>query len=290
MTTTLIVGCGYLGKRVAETLLKSGQSVRIISRHRMSKSSLDTSGISPYVIDLDASDSHSPNLPSRYRLLYTVPPPDSGEIDPRVLRLHSLLDRNPPSHAVYISTTGVYGHHQGQWVNEDSLLRSSSPRSLRRLHAEQSFRDWCTKHRCSLTILRVAGIYGPGRMPIKRIESKVPVVDEQEASWSNRIHIEDLTRICTAALDKTGTIQLLNVSDDRPTSTTSFINAVADAYHLKRPSTVSLSTALENATPRQYSYLTESRRIDNKRVKKSLNISLLYPDFFSYFEAQKRDL
>lgn len=291
MTTTLIVGCGYVGQRIAQILIQSGHSISAITKQPSNAALLATYGITASVFDLDSSPvSHFPIPDKPYRLIYTVPPPKTGHTDIRVLRLQQILQDNPPIHTVYLSTSGVYGDCHGQWVNEDTSPNPGTLRAIRRLDAERSFEDWCEKLDCSRTLLRIAGIYGSDRLPINKIKQGMPVVIEKEASWSNRIHIDDLTTICVSALGQIGHNQLFNVADDTPTSTTTFIYAVADAYNLTRPPAITLSTALKNATTRKYAYLFESRRINNKRVKSSLNISLKYPDCLSYLaDIKHRD-
>lgn len=276
MQTTLIVGCGYLGRYCAERLPR--ETVRTIVASEASASELRHDGYAVQRLDLDSAA--DPTLPTgAYRLLYLTPPPARGREDPRLLRLLAALRARPPQRIVYASSSAVYGDCQGAWVNEDSPLDPQSDTAARRLHAEAGLACWCAEQRVSHVILRIAGIYGPGRLPLARLRHARPAVREAEAGWSNRIHVVDLAHICLAALQHPSPSPIYNVADKRPTSTTVFLRAVAHCSGLPPLAEVPLAEALRQASPAQRRFLLESRRLDTTRLRAELLPQLRYPDF-----------
>ena len=183
-----------------------------------------------------------------------------------------------------MSSSGVYGDCHGSWVDERRKPNPSSDRAKRRLIAEQTLDWWSIVHKCSLTLLRVAGIYGPDRLPIERILKGRPIVNPDEAPWNNRIHIDDLTTICIAALNRMGHHEILNVSDGYPSTSGEFISAVATALGMPLPQKISLAEALREASHAERIYLTESRRLDNRQLLEKLDIRLRYPTYMSAME------
>ena len=128
-----------------------------------------------------------------------------------------------------------------------------------------------------IVILRVTGIYGPGRYPVSQLASGQPVLREEEGFLTNRIHADDLARICIAAAAKGRNGDIFNVSDGHPTTMTRYFNAVADLLGYPRPPQVSMEEARAVLSPLMFSYMTESRRLDNSRMLSRLGIQLLYP-------------
>jgi len=138
-------------------------------------------------------------------------------------------------------------------------------------------------------ILRVPGIYGPGRLPIKRLKSGAPVVDEREGSYSNRIHADDLAQVCFAAAEQAPPNSLYNVSDGHPTSMTDFFLQVADLLELDPPPLISLDEAQELLSPAMLSFLNESKRLDNGKMLRELGVKLKYPTLKSGLQASLTD-
>ncbi len=175
----LIVGCGYLGQRVA--LAEAGRGVGWVGlvRSRESAASLDQQGVEAIRVDLDQPD--LPPLPlAGAELFYFAPPPAEGVTDHRVRHLLTACDRQGvPRRIVYLSTTGVYGDCGGDWVDESRPVRPVVDRARRRWDAEQQFRSWCLGHSTELVILRVAGIYGPGKLPLARLSKGLPMVRQE---------------------------------------------------------------------------------------------------------------
>lgn len=196
--------------------------------------------------------------------------------------MRALLDALTPAHRprriVYISTTGVYGDCAGAWITEAHAARPRAERSLRRLDAEETLGAYGARAGVDTVVLRVPGIYGPGRLPIARIRAGEPVVREEEAPYTNRIHADDLARVCVAAMRRGRAGEVYNVSDGHPTTMTDYFFRVADALGLPRPPALPLALAQDRLGDGMRSYLAESRRIDNRKMLAELGVELLYPD------------
>jgi nucleoside-diphosphate-sugar epimerase len=177
---------------------------------------------------------------------------------------------------VYISTSGVYGNCDGNWVDEHHPANPQSDRAVRRWSAEQSVRVWCTERGVRAVILRVPGIYGPGRLPVDRLRQGVPVVRRDQSPFSNRIHVDDLAAICVAAGHVPSAGGVYNVSDGQPTTMTDYFLKAADALGLPHPPEISMTEARERFSPAMLSFLEESRRLDNRKMRVELGIRLQY--------------
>lgn len=278
MSDIFIIGCGYVGTLVAQHWGKDNRSVAALARSAASADKLQALGIETHHGDLDDTDSFR-KLPLGGSLLYYfAPPPPTGTIDSRMRNFIAAIDNTQlPRQIIYISTSGVYGDTAGEWVTEQSPTRPQADRAKRRLDAENSLGNWCKRHGVPLTILRVAGIYGAEKLPVKRLEKGTPVLREEECGYTNRIHVEDLVNICVSAAGKGEGISIYNVSDGHPGTMTGYFNAVADALQLPRPPVITMAEAEQTLTPAMLSYLTESRRLDNGKLLRELGIKLKYP-------------
>lgn len=278
MANAFIIGCGDIGQRTAKLCMAQHGAVGALVRSMERAQPLDHLGIALIQGDLDEGASLA-HLPLKNTLLfYFAPPPNHGTADPRLRNiLTAITPENRPTKIVYISTTGVYGDCQGAWVTEDTPTHPRNERGMRRLDAEMALRHWQHGTNVPVVILRVPGIYGPGRLPIERIKQGLPVVREEEAPYSNRIHADDLARICIAAAQHGRAGQVYNVSDGNPSSMTDYFNKTADLLNLPRPPAVSMAEARLCLTPGMLSFLEESRRIDNRKMHAELGVTLLYP-------------
>ena len=260
---TVVAGTGYTGRRVLEQL--PGDAALGLSR-----SPTDTDR--PFeLVDFDALESLPVPLPADYAVLYTCPP--DGSTDQRLRRLVAALP-HAPARFVYISTTGVYGDCRGAVVTEQAPVNPGSRMSRPRVDAEDFLRAWTDR----LVILRVPGIYGPGRLPVERLRAHEPVLREDQSPWSNRVHIDDLAAACHAAMRVGRPGAIYNVSDGHPTTMTDYFNRVADAAGLPRPAQIPLDEARTRLSAGMLSYLAESKRLDNRRMREELALALRYPD------------
>lgn len=279
MIPVFFAGCGYVGRHVARCVQAEGRVVTALARSEKSIELLRAQGLQTVRVDLDNPASLAV-LPVQGALIYYfAPPPSTGTIDPRIKNfLNAITDATHPARIVLISTSGVYGDCQGEWVTENRPPRPDSDRARRRLDAEQKLSAWGEGHAVPVVILRVPGIYGPGRLPEKRLRAGEPVLCEQESPWSNRIHIEDLVRACLAAGERGRPNAVYNISDGHPTTMTDYFNRVADALGLMRPPQITLAQARAELSEGMQSYLAESKRLDNRRMREELGVEPRYPD------------
>jgi nucleoside-diphosphate-sugar epimerase len=267
-----IVGYGDIGQRVAALWHeKVGPVAALVRSERPTFPAHAVKG------DLDHPETLA-RLPIHGTVLFHfAPPAPSGQTDTRTATLLAALEANPPRRIVYISTSGVYGDSKGDWVDETRPVNPGNDRSRRRVDAELQLADFAARHAVPLVILRVPGIYGPGRLPLERIRRGDPVVCPAEAPWSNRIHADDLAAIAVRAGRDDSPPGIYNASDDEPSSMTDYFYRLADAAGLPRPPCVSLAEARRTFSPGLLEYLNESRRLDNRRMKDALGVRLLYP-------------
>jgi nucleoside-diphosphate-sugar epimerase len=275
----LIVGCGDVGRRVAVSLQSTGLSPACIVRSSESRDVLLAAGLDARCLDLDAAATGSSQAGAFSEIYYFAPPPTAGETDTRMAGfLRGLSGHRPPRRIVYISTSAVYGDCQGAWITEEQPLHPATGRGQRRLDAERRLMAWCGETGCEWTLLRVPGIYGPGKLPLARLRQGLPVLREADAPYTNRIHVDDLAAICIAAMASRRSNTVYNVSDGHPSTMTDYFFRVADAAGLPRPPEVSREEAQRVLSPGMLSFLNDSRRMNNSRLLRELEISLQYPD------------
>ncbi len=228
--------------------------------------------------DLDKPESMS-ELPTAAAIVYYfAPPPQLGANDPRMENFLKSIPTNAlPERIVYISTTGVYGNCKGAWVTEETPIAADTDRAKRRLAAEQALTTWAKQHHVASVILRVSGIYGPGRLPLERIRQGMSVLRRDEAPYSNRIHADDLALVCQAAATAPVDNTIYNICDNQPSTMSDYFIAVAKHAGLPLPMEIGWQQAEQEFSPAMLSYLHESRRIDNSKMLRELNIKLAYP-------------
>jgi nucleoside-diphosphate-sugar epimerase len=279
MESVLIVGCGHIGRRVAVKLHGRGQRVTGMVRSSASAARLRELGIDALCLDLDAGVRHIPGSGAFGAIGYFAPPPSSGTQDTRMRRFLEAFDNTSlPRRIVYISTSAVYGDCHGDWITEEQPVQPTTERGLRRLDAERQLQSWATRHGVEWLILRVPGIYGPGKLPLERVSKGLPVLQEADAPYTNRIHAEDLAVIWVAALDSEHHDTVYNVSDGHPSTMTDYFFRVADAAGLPRPPVVTREEAQQVLSGGMLSFLQDSRRMDNQKLLRDLGVTLRYPD------------
>jgi len=271
-----ISGYGDIGQRVARYWLAQAASVFALCRRER-----DDNGIQFINVDLDQPIQALPAFDAVYHFM---PPPTQGDRDPRLQRFLSALSAAPKK-MLLISTSAVYGDCDGAWVDENSPVNPTSERGKRRADSERQWQQWAQAQQCEWIILRVPGIYGPGRLPLERIENAVPMVEESAAPYTNRIHSEDLARIAYLAIKEDRLHGVYNVSDGQPGNMTQYFNAVADAAGLARPPLISLEQAQQQLSAGMLSYLSESRRLKIDKFLTDSGYRFLYPDLASGLAA-----
>jgi len=278
MKKIFIAGCGYIGERVARLFCGTGASVTCLVRSPEHASRLSEGGLGAIVCSFDDSAAIPPMDIAGSILYYLVPPPGGGIIDSRARNfLASLGVEQKPSKIIYMSATSVYSEVAGAVVTEESPVEPVSAMGKRRLDAETAFSRYGQANQVPVVILRVSGIYGPGRLPLMQISQGQPLLREAESGPSNRIHADDLAAVCLAAAELGQGGDVFNVSDGNPSSMTSYFNACADALKLPRQPRITLDEARRVMSPLMLSYVSESRIVDNSLMLKQLRISLRYP-------------
>jgi len=278
MAEYLIVGCGDIGKRVGAILIDQGAQVTVTAKTEERAAELENKGFSLVVGNFDFQED-TPQLPCAGRqVFYFMPPQGGGKSDYRMLNFcRQLSPENKPAKLVYISTSGVYGDCGGEVVTEDRPINPQTARAMRRASAESQLAEQAKTLGFELVILRVTGIYGPGRLPVARIMQGHPVLRPEDASFTNRIHAFDLVQVCLAAMERGEDGDIFNVCDGQQSSMTDYFLAVADLYDLERPKQISMAKAEEVMNPLMLSYQKESRRMSNRKMLEKLNITLQYP-------------
>ena len=280
-----IVGCGDVGRRLSQLYLSEFDNISIqaVVQSDASVTACNKLGLETCQINLDHSLVQAFNE-SEFDgswLFYFAPPPSEGKHDSRLKRFLSKTlggADNTPSRIVLISTTGVYGDSQGEWIDETTPTNPVAERVYRRLSAEDALKTWAKKTGKEYMILRVPGIYAQDRLPVARLQKGLPVVNQAEAGFTNRIHADDLAQACLLAMNCSHKNEIINIADGNPSTMTDYFNQVADYADLPRPPQISLQDAQQTLSAGMVSYLKESRRIKNTKMLELLKIKLKYPD------------
>jgi nucleoside-diphosphate-sugar epimerase len=276
----LIVGCGDVGVRVLR-LVADRWRVRVLSSTSARAPLLRAAGAQVLAGDLDQPATLARLGGLADAVLYLAPPPAQGERDPRMAALLAALSRRGgPACLVYASTTGVYGDAGGARFDETRAAAPATARAHRRVDAERQVRQQGWRHATRVSILRVPGIYAPDRPggdPRERVARGTPVLHAEEDVFTNHIHADDLARACVAALLRGGPQRVYHVSDDSALKMGDYLDQVADAAGLPRPPRISRADAGRALSPMQMSFWSESRRLDNRRLKRELRVVLRYP-------------
>jgi len=212
-------------------------------------------------------------------VLHTAPPQNEGESDLRTTNLLAALaaGRILPSRVVYISTSGVYGDCAGAHVDETWPCNAQSARGTRRVDAERQLVSWGEKHGRPVAILRVPGIYAADRLPLERIAKGTPVLRDEDDVYTNHIHAEDLASICLAALALDAPAGIYNASDDSEFKMGAWFDLIADRNGLPRPPRIPRAEAKARIPAPMLSFMGESRRLVNAKMKRELGVQLRYP-------------
>lgn len=239
-------------------------------------------GAFPLIGDLDDRSSLDRLAALADTVIHLAPPPSQGREDTRSRHLLAAL-RRPGSvtrRFIYISTSGVYGDCGGQRVHEWTTARPESDRGRRRFDAERIWRKGAVESGFRLSILRVPGIYAATRLPLERIRKALPALVAGEDSYTNHIHADDLAGAVMAALVRGRANRTYHASDDSDLKMGDWLDAVADRAALARPPRLSRQDAAAVLSPLQWSFMRESRRLDNRRLKQELGFCLRYPTVF----------
>ena len=266
MNTLLSIGHGYSAQALARRLLPQGWQIIGTTRTEAGAKALRATGIEALVWpEADLSDA----LAKATHLLTSVAPGDS---DPVLQAIGPQIARSALKWVGYLSTTAVYGHHNGDWVDETTALAPTTARGAARVQAEA---DW-TALGLPLHIFRLAGIYGPGRGPFEKVRDGTARRIHKAGQVFSRIHVDDIAHVLHAALQRPHP-GVYNVCDDDPASPEDILGLAADMLGLPPPPIVPYEQA--EMTPMARSFYAENKRVRNDRIKTVLGVTLDYPTY-----------
>lgn len=260
----LIIGCGDIGLRIAKFANPDRSFIGVV-RSDESVAQLGNAQIQAVQLDL-AGEYTFPDIPAQAQWVYLAPPQRTGLQD---ICLRNWLDKTPanqrPARLVYISTSGVYGDHQGGWVTEDTPVNPKTDRAKRRVDAENALTHWCTEHSIDLIVLRVPGIIGVGRDSLERLKSGEPLIHPDEAPYTNLVDADYLAKAILFLASK-APAGIYNISDREPLTVTERYLALCEEHHIPVPRFISLAEAAKTYSPMRMSYLNESRRLNTEKL------------------------
>jgi nucleoside-diphosphate-sugar epimerase len=276
----LIIGCGDVARRALPELLRR---YRVSALVRGRDPALAAAGVDLVEGDLDRPGTLTGLPGDALRVAHFAPPADAGARD---LRTHALLaaletaarrGEMVPQRFVYLSTSGVYGDCSGERVDESRAPFPQTERAARRLDAERAVEDWGARLGVETVILRVPGIYAADRLPLERLRRGVPALRAEDDVYTSHIHADDLAAAVVAALGRDAAAGVYNVNDDSEIRMGDWFDLVADRTGLPRPRRVARAEAAGLIPAAQLSFMSESRRLVNRRLKQELGVRLGYP-------------
>jgi nucleoside-diphosphate-sugar epimerase len=284
MLRILIVGCGDVGLRAARRLAGKARLYGLL-RSPERATELRAAGVVPVAGDLDDRASLRRLASLADIVLHFAPPPASGEQDPRTRRLLAALSsgnargrrQSLPRTLIYVSTSGVYGDCAGAVVPETRPTRPANARAKRRHDAEKRLRAWAARTGVGLAILRAPGIYADDRMPEERVRKGLPALLPEEDIHTNHIHADDLAGLAVTAIFRGAHNRLYNAIDDSGLKMGDWFDVVADHLGLPRPPRLPREAVMAAVTPAMRTFLSESRRMTNRRIKEELRYRLRHP-------------
>lgn len=309
MKSLLIIGCGDIALR-AIPLLTKHYRVYALVRSSANNGKLRALGVTPISGDLDDRNSLARLAGLADVVLHLAPPPNAGKssyfslkrpvpglstrgdkgkiefADPRTRHLLAALSRGTlPQRFIYVGTSGVYGDCGGAVVDETHPLNPQSARAVRRVDAERHIRAWAKRNGIHASTLRVPGIYAADRLPLERIRLGTPAITASEDGYTNHIHADDLARILVAALRHGRPNRVYHACDDSELKMGDYFDVLADAHGLSRPPRISRAEAQRVLPESLLSFLNESRRLGNGRMKRELGVALRYPTVSSILNS-----
>jgi nucleoside-diphosphate-sugar epimerase len=270
----LILGCGDVGMRLL-ALLKQRFRIFAVTSQPQRVAVLRAAGAVPVVADLDQPHTLARLARLADYVVHLAPPRSEGDQDPRTRHLAAILPDK--CRLVYISTTGVYGDCQGAYFDETRAVSPQNARARRRVAAEQVLRSWARRRQGGLAILRVPGIYAADRLPLERLQKGTPALIDSDDVYTNHIHADDLARLAMLALFRACPLRTYHAVDDSEMKMAEYFDVVADAFGLPHPPRLPRAELAAAVSPMLLSFMSESRRLSNARIKGELGMRLRYP-------------
>jgi nucleoside-diphosphate-sugar epimerase len=271
----LIFGCGDVGMRLLP-LLAGRYRVLAVTSNRERCAELRAAGAVPIVADLDQPNSLARLAGLAQHVIHLAPPQSSGTLDRRTRNLTAILPEG--GRLVYISTSGVYGDCAGALIDETRTVAPHNGRAWRRVDAERVLRSWARHSGSRLAIVRVPGIYAASRLPLQRLQQGTPALVAQDDVYTNHIHADDLASIIVRALQRALPGRVYHAVDDTEMKMADYFDTVAGAFGLPPPPRLARAALREQVSPMLLSFMSESRRMANARIKQELGVRLAYPN------------
>ncbi len=273
----LIIGCGDVGMRLLPHLVDRFRVFAVTSQSADSERfvQLRAAGAVPVFANLDQVDTIKRLAGLANIIVHLAPPRTEGEIDLRTQQLAAILPEM--AHLVYVSTTGVYGDCGGVQFDETRPCKPNNTRAKRRVSAENILRAWAKRRGALLSILRVPGIYAADRLPIERLRKGTPALIASDDVYSNHIHAEDLAYLIKLAIFRARPNRVYHAVDDSDLKMADYFDQVADHFQLPRPPRLPRAELEKQVSPMLLSFMSESRRLMNRRIKTELGARLRFP-------------
>ncbi len=285
----LIIGYGDIARRALPRLTRHYRIYAAV-RSDAHDRELRELGVTPLRADLDKPRTLRRLAGIGNLILHFAPPQDTGLQDARTRALLAALSTGKilPRRLVYISTSGVYGNCDGAWVSEERAPRPQTARACRRADAEARLRIFGRSRRVAVSILRAPGIYAADRLPLARLERGLPLLHENDDIHTNHIHADDLAAIAQAALARGRPGRLYNASDESVLKMGEYFDLIADRLGLPRAPRLPRAKIAQRLSPAMLSFIGESRRLTNRRIKHELGVRLMHPDVTATLDAIKQ--
>jgi nucleoside-diphosphate-sugar epimerase len=270
----LILGCGDVGMRLLP-LVRARFRVFAVTTDPSRCAALRAAGAVPLIADLDRPESLTRLAGLAQYVVHMAPPQSEGVLDRRTRHLSAILPEG--GRLVYVSTSGVYGDCAGALIDETRTVAPHNGRAQRRVDAERVLRAWALRANARLAILRVPGIYARERLPLRRLEQGTPALVAADDVYTNHIHADDLAAIVALALFRALPGRIYHAVDDTHMKMADYFDTVADAFDMPRPPRVARAQLEASVSPMLLSFMSESRRMRNERIKHELGVRLRYP-------------
>jgi nucleoside-diphosphate-sugar epimerase len=278
MQRWLIVGAGDVARRMVP-LLHNKVRLFALCRDEAAAAHWRSLGTLPIMGDLDCPATLRRLSGLAQGVFHFAPPPATGLNDSRTRHLIAALRRGMslPQHLIYISTTGVYGPCAGARLDETRPVNPATARAIRRVNAEQLLRDFGSRSGCTVTILRAPGIYAEDRLPLERLRAGLPIPAVPHDPFTNHIHALDLARAAVRAMHYGRPNRVYNVVDDSTLTLGQYYDELARQHGLPPPPRLPIDRLKEVVGEMGYSFMSESRRVGNHRIKRELALEWQYP-------------
>lgn len=272
-------GYGFSAQATARLWLAAGGHVIGTTRDPAKLKQMRAENIEPFLFDAVPADS----LLSAGAILSSIAPNPSGE-DPVLQQYGPILTQSAARWIGYLSTTGVYGEAQGDWIDETAPLAPTTERGLRRVQAEAAWLNLFEDHGLPIHLFRLSGIYGPGRSALETVLAGRAQRVEKPGQVFNRIHVEDIAATLWASWQKPNPGAAYNLADDEPAPPQDVIAYACTLAGVPVPPLVSLEEA--QLSPMARSFYAENKRLKNQKIKAELGVSLRYPTYRDGLSAE----